>query len=64
MPALDFPASPNINDVYSANNVSYICTGTSPSVWKKIGSDVTTGATRVAVVRDRKNQNYQNQNLF
>ena len=55
MSAFDFPASPTINDLYSANNVTYICTGTSPSIWKKLGSDVSTGATKVAVVKDQKN---------
>ena len=52
MSAFDFPASPTINDLYSANNVTYICTGTSPSVWKKLGSDVATGTTKVAVLQD------------
>ena len=56
MSAFDFPASPTINDLYSANNVTYVCTGTSPSIWKKLGSDVSTGATKVAVVKDQKNK--------
>lgn len=55
MSAFNFPSSPNISDVYTANNVAYICTGTNPSVWKKLGSDITTGATKVAVVKDQKN---------
>ena len=33
-------------------NVTYICTGTSPSIWKKLGSDVATGTTKVAVLQD------------
>ena len=56
MPAFDFPASPTINDLYTANNVTYICTGTSPSIWKKLGSDIATGTTKVAVLQDVRSQ--------
>ena len=42
MPAFDFPPNPNLNDTYTANDVTYICTGTNPSVWKKLGSDNST----------------------
>ena len=56
MSAFDFPASPTINDLYSANNVTYICTGTSPSIWKKLGSDIATGTTKVAVLQDVRSQ--------
>ena len=55
MPAFDFPATPTLNDIYTANGVTYICTNTNPSVWKKIGSDTSVGSTKVAVLRDRKN---------
>ena len=57
MAAFDFPSSPTLNQVYTANGVTYICAAINPSVWKKFGSDISTGTTKVAVVRDRKNQN-------
>ena len=56
MSAFNFPSNPNISDVYTANNVAYICTGVNPAVWKKLGSDITTGATKVAVIKDKKNK--------
>ncbi len=51
MPAFDFPLNPTLNDTYTANDVTYVCTGTNPSVWKKLGSDTSVGTNKVAIIR-------------
>jgi hypothetical protein len=33
MAALDFPATPSVNQVYTANGTSWICTSASPVIW-------------------------------
>ena len=57
MAAFDFPPNPTLNDMYTANDVTYVCTGTNPSVWKKFGSETSIGSTKVAVLQDVKTQN-------
>ena len=55
MPAFDFPPNPSLNDIYTANSVTYICTEINPSVWKKLGSDTSGGSSKVAILKDEKN---------
>ncbi len=55
MPAFDFPPNPSLNNIYTANGVTYVCTGTNPSVWKKLGSDTSGGSSKVAILKDQKN---------
>jgi len=55
MPAFDFPPSPTLNQIYTANGVTYICTAINPSVWKKLGSDTSVGSSKVAILKDEKN---------
>ena len=55
MPAFDFPPNPSLNDIYTANSVTYICTEINPSVWKKLGSDTSGGSSKVAILKDVKN---------
>ena len=57
MSAFDFPPTPTLNDIYTANGVTYICTAINPSVWKKLGSDTSVGSTNIAILKDQKNAN-------